>query len=101
MQESTVLDNLDLASTRAKSMKPKGKGKRKNKTAKARTMNQKIRYVFNRSVRSSLQYLDYFKPDDREVEDRLVTLSDIAVCIRARAHTLLYLFFYIGPCRSC
>lgn len=61
-------------------MKPKDKGKGKQKAVKPRRMNQRMRYVFNCSIKSSLKYLDYFKPDDQEVEDRLLALSDTAVC---------------------
>lgn len=54
-------------------------------------MNQKMRYVFNGSIKSSLKYLNYFKPDDQEVEDRLLALSDTAVCNRMELIPLIVL----------
>jgi hypothetical protein len=81
---------MGLASTRPKTVKPtKDKGKGKQKAAKPRRMNQKMRYVFNRPIKSSLKYLDYFKPDDQEVEDRLLALS--AVCNRMELILLIVL----------
>jgi hypothetical protein len=80
-----------------KPVKPKDKGKGKSKAARSRRMNQKMRYVFNGSVKSSVKYLDYFKPDDQEVEDRLLALSDTAVCNRMELMLSRYaykLFYY-------
>ena len=54
-------------------------------------MNQKMRYDFNRSIKSSFKYLDYFKPDDQEVEDRLLALSDTPVCNRMELISLIAL----------
>ena len=91
LQDSSSLDDKGLATTRSKMVKPKDKGKGKQKTANPRRMNQKMRYVFNHSIKSSLKYLDYFKPDDQEVEDRLLALSDTAVCNRMELISLIAL----------
>ncbi|KAF8809119.1 hypothetical protein BYT27DRAFT_7095073 [Phlegmacium glaucopus] len=84
LQESTAPNDFGLASTQAKSVKPKGKGKGKNKAAKPRRINQKIRYIFNHSIKSNSEYRDYF---NGEVEARLLALSDTAVCIWSGAHS--------------
>ncbi len=46
--------------------------------SKARKNVQKPRYVFNQGIQSKSCYLDYFKPNDREVETRLLGLSEMA-----------------------
>ncbi|KAF9526943.1 HORMA domain-containing protein [Crepidotus variabilis] len=51
-----------------------GKGKGKTKARPKRNI-QKLRYVFNFSIQSKPQYMDYFKPDDRSVENRLLGIS--------------------------
>lgn len=53
----------------------RNKTKTKAKVAKKK-MVQKPVFAFNRAIKSSQAYLDYFNPDP-EVESRLMGLSDL------------------------
>ena len=79
LEESTVLDDMGLSMTihQKKGKNVKGKGTT-NKSTKPRKNMQKSRYVFNKEVLSKAQYLDNFKPDDQDVESRLLGISEMA-----------------------
>ncbi|CAA7271513.1 unnamed protein product [Cyclocybe aegerita] len=72
-KESTTLDDMGLTvTTRGKTTKGKGKVKQPRKNM------QKSRFVFNHSLETKAQYLDYFKPDDQDIEKHLLGVADLA-----------------------
>ncbi|KAF8163511.1 hypothetical protein B0H34DRAFT_695693 [Crassisporium funariophilum] len=73
-EDFKALDKLNLADRGP--VKGKGKGKGKPMTARRANL-RKTRYVFNQEIKSRPQYLDYFRPNDQEVENRLLALSDM------------------------
>lgn len=74
--ESTSLDDMGFTVT-SHSKKGKNKGKSAAKQPRPRRNMQKTRYVFNRNAVSKSQYLDCFNPDDRELERRLLGVSEL------------------------
>ncbi|KAF8969871.1 HORMA domain-containing protein [Flammula alnicola] len=76
LQESVAIDDMGLTvATRSK----KGKnGKSTANKTRSRKNVQKLRYVFNQEIQTKPHYLDYFMPDDQEVENRLLGLSEMA-----------------------
>ncbi|KAF8201578.1 HORMA domain-containing protein [Pholiota molesta] len=76
LRESIGLDDMGLKiATRSKKGKAGG-----NLTAKGKNRKniQKLRYVFNQEIQSKPCFLNYFKPNDAEVEARLLGLSEMA-----------------------
>ncbi|KAF9475066.1 DNA-binding protein [Pholiota conissans] len=74
LRESIGLDDMGLkVATRTK----KGKaGAITTAKSKNRKNVQKLRYVFNQKIQSSDSYLDYFKPNEAEMETRLLGLHE-------------------------
>ncbi|KAJ3513750.1 hypothetical protein NLJ89_g2778 [Agrocybe chaxingu] len=71
-KESTTLDDMGLTVTaRGKTTRGKGKAKQPRKNM------QKSRFVFNHSLETTAQYLDYFKPNDQDIEKRLLGVADL------------------------
>lgn len=76
LRESIGLDDMGLkVATRSKKGKAGGNPAAKGKNRKN---IQKLRYVFNQEIQSKPCFLDYFKPNDAEVEARLLGLSEMA-----------------------
>ncbi|KDR73549.1 hypothetical protein GALMADRAFT_617548 [Galerina marginata CBS 339.88] len=77
LRESTVLDDMGLTITshskKGKNNKSKGAGKH----AKTRKNIQRPRYVFNEAILVKNEYLDYFKPDDQDVENLKLGISEM------------------------
>lgn len=73
-EQSTTLDDLGFAETRSRSLKA-GK-KARSKAPKNRKNVQKVKYRFNRSKLSTLEYADYFNLNP-DVEGRLLGLSEL------------------------
>ncbi|KAF8912012.1 HORMA domain-containing protein [Gymnopilus junonius] len=84
LQESTALDDLgfSITSHSKKGKNNKGKGTT-NKQARPRKNMQKPRYIFNKEILSKPQYLDAFKPDDQEIESRLLGVLEMTKEIRS------------------
>lgn len=70
LQETITLDDMGVSvATRSK----KGKAHK----SKARKNVQKPRYVFNQGIQFKSCYMDYFDPNNRTVETRLLGLSEM------------------------
>ncbi|KAF8637324.1 hypothetical protein AX17_002826 [Amanita inopinata Kibby_2008] len=71
--QSTTTDGLSLAQTNARCTR--NKGKVKSKAVKKKTVH-KSTYVFNKTIKASPVYMDYFDPS-HDVEARLMGLSEL------------------------
>lgn len=89
LKETTTLDDIG----NSKLNKNKGKA---SKAGRPRRNLQKSRYVFNFSVQSKPQYMDYFKPDDRVVENRLLGISDMVYIFVS----ILYAIWHVTQLKS-
>ncbi|TFK42379.1 HORMA domain-containing protein [Crucibulum laeve] len=67
-KQTTAVDDLGFTETTTKY-----KGKDKKKQTRRKNV-QKTRYVFNRAIKSTSKYSDYFNPD-QDVENRMIGLS--------------------------
>lgn len=74
LQHSTVLDDLGLPETHVRNPRDKGKGR--TKPPKGRKNFQKAKFVFNRSSKSTVEYMNYFNPDP-QVEAQLLGFSSL------------------------